>query len=479
MVGVLNKIIAEDTGVKDKIFDHLFHTLDELNPLFKRYLKRAWYYNAFSFNDSIYRVLKKASVNPRIISDYENILIDEFQDFSALEVEFIKLLEDHGNILIVGDDDQAIYVHKFDLGESLRNLYHSGNYSRFELPYCSRCPKVIVDSVNDIVSSAVHKGYLSGRVDKRFVAFEPGKEAINENYPTLQVCNMASVRAAEVFLNKYISAVLQDELEEYRNRNEIDPLILIISTGTYLNIFQKSLSYFAEHIEPQPNVDHDNTQLCEAYKILMKDERSNIGWRLLLLCDKIKPPREHKRILNSSLDNTPLIDLLPDKYLLKHKTILDLIRRLINATELDINAIEASLEKACGISLKDQIVKCFMYENNDNSPASCNGAYPIQIVTYQGSKGLAADYVFIVGANDGDIPKDSSKIEDHEICKFIVGLTRTKKKCYILPIIYVFNKRFQKSTFLSWISHGHVLNTRPLGVKTVRELFDRSKTSDS
>lgn len=50
-------------------------------------------------------------------------MIDEFQDFSALEVEIIKQLESHGNILIVGDDDQAIYDKKFDLGKTLRNFF--------------------------------------------------------------------------------------------------------------------------------------------------------------------------------------------------------------------------------------------------------------------------------------------------------------------------------------------------------------------
>jgi superfamily I DNA/RNA helicase len=97
--------------------------LEENDPQFKKYLKRALYYKAISFNDLIYRVLKKAIVEPNIFSNYDNILIDEFQDFSALEVEFIKQLESHGNILIVGDDDQAIYNKKFDLGKTLRNFF--------------------------------------------------------------------------------------------------------------------------------------------------------------------------------------------------------------------------------------------------------------------------------------------------------------------------------------------------------------------
>ncbi len=56
MVSMLGAIISEDTGVKEDIFNELFHKLDERNPLFKLYLKRATYYKAISFNDSIYRL---------------------------------------------------------------------------------------------------------------------------------------------------------------------------------------------------------------------------------------------------------------------------------------------------------------------------------------------------------------------------------------------------------------------------------------
>lgn len=475
MVGALTKIIGEDTEIKETIYERLFHTLDESNPLFKLYLQRALYYKAISFNDSIYRVIRKASVNPSIIPNYEKILIDEFQDFSVLEVEFIKMLEVHGNILIVGDDDQAIYNGKYDLGESLRKLYQSGDYAQFELPYCSRCPKVIVDSVNDVVENAVKRGYLKDRIVKQFKAFEPGKESVNENYPKLQILNMASVDAVEVFMNMYISSILQDDLEEYRKRDSIEPLILVIGTRTYLNIFRSRLSTIAEYIEPQPNKNDDSANLCEAYRILLEDETSNIGWRLLLLCDSIKPPKEHRQILKDSLNCTPMVDLLPEEYIHRHKTNVDLIRELISASSLESGAIEARLEAKFGSSTKDMIVRYFRDEVSEVSATSSNCTYPIQFVTYQGSKGLAADYVFILGVNDGDIPKTPSNIEDYEICEFIVGLTRTKKECYVIPICNVFGKRYHKSTFLSWISNDLVRNSAPLSVSMVRKLFASSE----
>ena len=474
MVSMLGAIISEDTGVKEDIFNELFHKLDERNPLFKLYLKRATYYKAISFNDSIYRILKKATITPSIIPDYDNILIDEYQDFSALEVAFIKQLESHGKILIVGDDDQAIYNGKYDLGDSLRSLYRSGEYTKFELPFCSRCPKVIVESVSDIVENAVKKGYLQNRINKSFRAFEPGKEIVNENYPKLQILNMASVNAAEVFLNMYISAILQDELDDYRNRDGIEPLILVIGTTKYLNIFRSKMQNIAEYIEPKQNNNIEIDQLCEGYRILLDDETSNIGWRLLLLSDKITPPKEHRRILNNSLNNTPLIDLLPEEYKQKHKANVDLIREFIGAQESA--AAEAYLEVVFGVPIKEKIVRYFRKVDGEESDSSSNSSYPIQFVTYQGSKGLAADYVFLLGVNNGDIPKDPTKIADYEICEFIVGLTRVKKECYVLPISNVYGEKKYRSVFLSWITPQRVANSRFLSKNDVVELFRQCKT---
>lgn len=475
MVSMLGAIISEDTGVKEDIFNELFHKLDERNPLFKLYLKRATYYKAISFNDSIYRILKKATITPSIIPDYDNILIDEYQDFSALEVAFIKQLESHGKILIVGDDDQAIYVKKYDLGTSLRNLYHSGIYQPFDLPYCSRCPKVIVDSVNDIVTEATRKGHLNGRIAKQFIAYEPGKELVNSNYPKLKVVNLASAQAAALFMNKLVSSILETELEEYKQRQSNEPLILIIGTKTYLTMFKNQFADLAEYMESDQLTADENTQICDAYSILLKDENANIGWRLLLYHDPISKSKL-KKIIEDSKNNVPLVDLVPDDYKQKHKMIISLIRSLITSTGSVKITAEQSLEHLVGIFLKDHIVKYFTTEQSHDQIASCESPSPIQMVTYQGSKGLAADYVFLLGVNNGDIPKDPTKIADYEICEFIVGLTRVKKECYVLPISNVYGEKKYRSVFLSWITPQRVANSRFLSKNDVVELFRQCKT---
>lgn len=68
-------------------------------------------------------------------------------------------------------------------------------------------------------------------------------------------------------------------------------------------------------------------------------------------------------------------------------------------------------------------------------------------------KGLSAQYVFLVGVHDGELPRAANDPQDLEICRFIVGLTRTKKKCSILITKRFAGTQFKSpSIFLRWIS---------------------------
>jgi len=75
----------------------------------------------------------------------------------------------------------------------------------------------------------------------------------------------------------------------------------------------------------------------------------------------------------------------------------------------------------------------------------------IKLTSFEGAKGLSAQHVFIVGLHAGDLPHDANKISDLEVCKFLVGLTRTKKKCSLLVTRQFAGKPKTPSPFLQWI----------------------------
>ncbi len=70
--------------------------------------------NALDFGDLIVRVLelfkKRDGILQNYASRFRHILVDEFQDTNPAQYQLLKLLASvHGNLCVVGDDDQSIY----------------------------------------------------------------------------------------------------------------------------------------------------------------------------------------------------------------------------------------------------------------------------------------------------------------------------------------------------------------------------------
>ena len=80
-----------------------------------------------------------------------------------------------------------------------------------------------------------------------------------------------------------------------------------------------------------------------------------------------------------------------------------------------------------------------------------NDAMNIKLTSYEGSKGLSAQHVFLVGLHSVDLPRNPEQIKDIEICKFVVGLTRTRKKCSLLLTRRFGGEVRTPSPFLDWI----------------------------
>jgi superfamily I DNA/RNA helicase len=73
------------------------------------------------------------------------------------------------------------------------------------------------------------------------------------------------------------------------------------------------------------------------------------------------------------------------------------------------------------------------------------------MTSFEGAKGLSAQHVFIVGMHEGELPRDAKNIKDLEICRFLVGLTRVRKKCSILCTRRFAGERKTPSCFISWL----------------------------
>ena len=82
--------------------------------VYARYQKGLQASNAVDFGDLIVRVIELFKTKPAILANYASrfryTLVDEFQDTNPAQYQLLRLLaSEHGNLCVVGDDDQSIY----------------------------------------------------------------------------------------------------------------------------------------------------------------------------------------------------------------------------------------------------------------------------------------------------------------------------------------------------------------------------------
>jgi len=67
-----------------------------------------------SFDEMISKCITLFETYPEVLQDYTNmykyIMVDEYQDVNADQAKFVNLIASHGNLVVVGDDDQSIYA---------------------------------------------------------------------------------------------------------------------------------------------------------------------------------------------------------------------------------------------------------------------------------------------------------------------------------------------------------------------------------
>jgi len=380
------------------------------------YLRRSAYYDALDFDDSVYRVTRRLNEQPDLIPAYELVLIDEFQDFNGMESEIINLLSRVSSIVIAGDDDQALYSQLRGASwDHIRARHAAGEYEVFELPFCMRCPEVIVGAINDVIAHAVGAAKLTGRIPKPFRYFPPVKEKDSERFPQIDLVRTSVQSAPANYFGKYVEQLIRSIPDEdfAAAAEKFEPCVLIIGSKPYLPQVEAHL-IAAGIIEARPEDARDVRS--EALMILHANPASNLGWRILLA--NIGDAEAKSYIRAAAQLNLPLSDVLPDG--LKEEWLLEAETLAANQAEGTAEVVDVTCPR-------------------------------IVLTTYEGSKGRAAQYVVLVGLHNGDLPRQAAAASDIEICKFLVGMARTKKQCTILATRRFGGEGRALSSFVGWI----------------------------
>jgi superfamily I DNA/RNA helicase len=421
----LASLVKEDWGYIENCeapqFVGEMRNLDEKNHI-PFYLARGEYYDAVDFDDSVYRVYQCLATGSAAPEEYELVLVDEYQDFNRLEASFIDVLGRRSAIVVAGDDDQALYSQLRDSSwDYIRSLHQSGEYEVFELPFCMRCPKVVVEAVTDVIAQARQLSRLQGRIPKPYKHFPLAKGTDNAKYPKIAVVETTVQRQAANYMGRYIAQAIarvpRDEVKAAANGGY--PAVLVIVAQPYRGQIISHLEKVGFAVDTKRD-SRDKLDRERGLSILKEDLKSNLGWRIVLGADA--PPFVAEVIAQTADGRKRLVDILQDDF-----------RQRVLA---DVSAYETPVDEP----------------EDSHRAEEPNGSAPVMVTSFEGAKGLSAQHVFIAGLHDDELPRNPFAIQDLEICKFIVGLTRTRKMCSLIYTRRFADKWMSPSTFISWIN---------------------------
>jgi len=389
------------------------------------FLRRGSYYDAIGYDDSTVHIYKVLNANHDLIPNHDLVIVDEVQDLNQAEISIIDLLSKGSDIVVAGDDDQALYGKLRDASEEhIRKIYLRTEYLKRNLPFCMRCPSVVVDATNDIILKAHKQGLLGNRINK---TYEPYPRPIDLLYKKIKIVQSTVQTPRSNLFGKYIldciSKISTEEIRESREKGF--PTVLIIGTKPYagqVKIFLEENGYIVEtKAGPDEHID-EPFKREDGLEILARDEKSNLGWRILLGIDK--PTGWEKYIINGKVNGEDIYTLIETSY---RDAIL---AELKNLKPEEMKELEEIKEQPI-----DQLT--------------------IRMTSFEGAKGMSAQHVFVLGLEDGKFPANRNAIKSIDIRRMIVALTRTRRQCYLLMTKTSFTngkRRFiQPSIFVEWI----------------------------
>lgn len=161
-----DRILWKISSLKNRLIGPKEFTPDRNDPLeiataavYPRYQELLKGFNAIDFDDIIMLSVRLLQTTPAILSHWQErfryIMVDEYQDTNASQYLLISLLaEKHGNICVVGDDDQSIYGWR---GAEVQNILnfaqdHPGCVT-IKLEQNYRSTGAILDAANSVIKN--------------------------------------------------------------------------------------------------------------------------------------------------------------------------------------------------------------------------------------------------------------------------------------------------------------------------------------
>ena len=441
---------------------------EKIASVYRLYQKRLKENNAIDFDDIINYTIKIFKENEDVLEYYTNkfnyILVDEYQDTNKSQFTLIRLLADaHGNITVVGDNDQGIYSFR---GADISNIlnfekdFKGTKIIKLEQNY--RCTQNILNAANSVIKNneVKYKKKLwteneEGSLPTFHVSddeYDEGRYIVEEinhlrreeyykysDFAVLYRMNSQSRAIEEILRREDIPYKIVGGLKFYE-RKEIKDIIAYLRL---INNTSDNLALKRSINEPKRGIGKTSLDKIQAIS-----EQTGIPmYEIIKEADQYGLARVHANAQNFI---TVIEDLISKK---DEYTITELIKHTLKETGYtkaleDENSIEAenrieNLEEFLTVAVQ------FEEEEAENDLSSFlegitlssdidgmdEEEESVTLMTLHSAKGLEFPVVFLVGMEEGIFPgyksigEPKELEEERRLC--YVGITRAKSNLYL------------------------------------------------
>lgn len=434
--------------------------------IYKAYQKRLLSADAMDFDDMINYTVKLFKENDDVLeyygSKFKYIMVDEYQDTNHAQYELVHLMASvHGNLCVVGDDDQSIYRFRGATIENILNFeddYENAKTIRLEQNY--RSMGNILSAANAVIANNrgrkgknlwTDKG--DGDLIKLYTAADERDEAkfvadrVLENvragakfsdHAVLYRMNAQSASIENVFARSGISYKVIGGMRFYERKEIRDVL-------AYLNLVNNNSDDIRlRRIINEPKRGIGDTTLNHAAEI-----SAGLGISLFEVLSNADQYASLGRAANKLKEFCTMINSLTE--LSETLSISDLLCEVLEKSGYRLSLMsDADPKNADRLQNVDEFVNTVkQYELENDEPTlsafleeialvsdidSMNETEDkVTLMTVHSAKGLEFENVFLIGLEEGIFPGNQSiyggesEIEEERRLMY-VAITRAKRK---------------------------------------------------
>ncbi len=470
--GAKNQLIDSDS-YNDAAHAEFEEVVAEAFPLYEKRMREA---NAMDFDDLLVRTVNVIElfeeVRERWRRTFRHVLVDEYQDTNHAQYRLLQLLaSEHGNLMVVGDEDQSIYGFRHADVSNILDFdrdFPGAEIVKLEQNY--RSTQTILSAANAVVERNRERrpkelwseGEQGEKVQLNELAdeHEEARWVAGEIERLEEEDGIGRAEVAVFYRTNAMSRVLEDTLQrfdvsyqviggtKFYERAEVKDAIAylsllanpadLVSFSRVVNSPRRGIgnttqSRIASHVNTTGMTVWDAIERVEevpglsgaAIKAVSRFHETMAGLR-----ERADEAGPVATLLETVLHESGYLEALAAERTIEAEGRGENLETLIGgAAEFDI---EREREGASDVSpLEEYLQQISLYTEQD---ALASEQELVTLMTLHNAKGLEYDAVFIVGCEEGAFPhmralEEGGEEEERRLC--YVGITRARRRLYM------------------------------------------------